>query len=150
MSIDERPTVWDGIAETVDGFAAADRTRPRAPADRPAPEPVEAKHRVASVDLIRGVALLGILAMNIVSFAWPEGVYSVPIRDPDAGSLDVALWAFNHAVFPHEDDVPLLDALRRGARPDVRPGRGARQPGSSGSTTGACPGCSSSAWSTRT
>src|SRR4051794_36105036 len=99
MSIDERPTGWDGGAEHRDGFAAADPDASSAPADRPAPEPVEAKHRVASVDLIRGVALLGILAMNIVSFAWPEGVYSVPIRDPDAGSLDVALWAFNHAVF---------------------------------------------------
>ena len=69
------------------------------PADRPVARPVETRERVGSVDVIRGVALLGILAMNIVSFAWPEGVYSVPIRDPDAGRLDVALWAFNHLVF---------------------------------------------------
>ncbi|MDR3633239.1 MAG: DUF418 domain-containing protein [Isosphaeraceae bacterium] len=65
---------------------------------RPA-EPVEAKDRVRSVDVLRGVALLGILAMNIVAFAWPDGVDSNPLLDPGAGSLDVGLWALNHVVF---------------------------------------------------
>jgi uncharacterized protein len=60
---------------------------------------VEANERVASVDVIRGVALLGILAMNIVSFAWPEGVYSIPILAPGSGPIDVGLWAFNHLFF---------------------------------------------------
>jgi uncharacterized protein len=65
---------------------------------RPA-EPVEAKERVRSVDVLRGVALLGILAINIVAFAWPDGVESNPLLAPGVGSLDVALWAFNHIVF---------------------------------------------------
>ena len=62
-------------------------------------KPVEELERVASVDVIRGVALLGILAMNIVGFGWPESVYNTPTRDPDAGTIDIALWAFNHLVF---------------------------------------------------
>ncbi len=62
-------------------------------------KPVEETERLASVDVIRGVALLGILAMNINGFGWPDPVYSTPTGDPDAGTLDVALWAFNHLVF---------------------------------------------------
>jgi uncharacterized protein len=100
MSIDEGVAEVElvEVARTVDGFGVAvpgpEAAAPSAPA-----EPVAARDRVGSVDLIRGIAVLGILAMNMVSFAWPDDVYSVPIRDPDAGPLDVALWAFNHAVF---------------------------------------------------
>ncbi|MDB5348806.1 MAG: hypothetical protein JWN86_53 [Planctomycetota bacterium] len=65
----------------------------------PKAAPVEATERVASVDVIRGVALLGILAMNIVDFAWPGQVYSIPIMDPEAGPVDTTIWAFNHLVF---------------------------------------------------
>jgi uncharacterized protein len=105
MSIDEQPVELKGLtetemgAETVDSTAVDERDAPPVPRDQPVPGPVEANQRVAAVDVLRGVALLGILAMNIVSFAWPDGVYSVPLRDPDAGGLDVALWAFNHVVF---------------------------------------------------
>lgn len=62
-------------------------------------KPVEAEERVASVDVIRGVALMGILAMNIVGFAWPWGVYEIPILAPDANAIDTTLWAFNRLVF---------------------------------------------------
>lgn len=65
----------------------------------PRAEPVKAAERVASVDVIRGVAVLGILAMNIVGFAWPGRVYATPTAAEGAGWVDTALWAFNHLVF---------------------------------------------------
>ncbi len=39
------------------------------------PEPVSEKERVKTIDLLRGFALLGILMMNILSFAWTQGAY---------------------------------------------------------------------------
>ncbi len=61
--------------------------------------PVRSSERVHPVDVLRGVALLGILAMNIVAFAWPDPVYSVPIMAPDHDWADMGLWGFNHLVF---------------------------------------------------
>ena len=62
-------------------------------------QPVQAVERVASVDVIRGFALLGILAMNIASFSWPGVVYEIPIMAEGAGPLDTILWGFNHLIF---------------------------------------------------
>ena len=36
--------------------------------------PVQEPERIVSLDLIRGVAVLGILLMNAVSFRWDEGL----------------------------------------------------------------------------
>lgn len=44
----------------------------------PALAPVTQRARLASVDTLRGFALLGILAMNIVSFALPSAAYMNP------------------------------------------------------------------------
>ena len=35
------------------------------------PHPVRASERAASIDVLRGFAVLGILGMNIIVFAWP-------------------------------------------------------------------------------
>jgi uncharacterized protein len=67
----------------------------------PAPraEPVSSAERYYSVDVLRGFALLGILAMNIVAFAWPGSAYGNPMRGGGFEGLDRGIWFFNHMFF---------------------------------------------------
>jgi uncharacterized protein len=51
--------------------------------------------RIASLDLVRGVAVMGILAMNIVAFAMPFQAYMNPLAFGAEGPADMASWAFN-------------------------------------------------------
>ncbi len=51
--------------------------------------------RLASLDLVRGVAVLGILLMNIVAFAMPEAAYFNPAAYGTRGPLDLGVWAVN-------------------------------------------------------
>jgi uncharacterized protein len=133
MSIDSLPTrestdatLPEPVGEVVNGdIGSSASPEPLTPAKA---VPVEAGERFASVDVIRGVALLGILAMNIVNFAWPESVYSIPIMDPEAGRLDTALWTLNHLLF--DTKMMTLFSMLFGAglvlMSDRADGRGAR------------------------
>ena len=51
--------------------------------------------RIATLDIVRGVAVMGILAMNIVAFAMPIGAYMNPMAYGSETSLDLAAYAFN-------------------------------------------------------
>ena len=51
--------------------------------------------RYESLDAIRGVAVMGILAMNIVAFAAPFAAYVNPVAGGPVGNLDLATWFFN-------------------------------------------------------
>jgi uncharacterized protein len=42
------------------------------------PGPIAATERISSIDTVRGFAVLGILVMNIVEFAWPDEAYGNP------------------------------------------------------------------------
>jgi len=55
-------------------------------------EPVRAGDRIASIDTLRGVALLGILIMNIISFGLVSSAFSNPI--PDAALTGVNFWTY--------------------------------------------------------
>ena len=124
MSVDERETTPDdmlelpGIGELVDWDRSpaldsglnpdADRPQdsldelaelPEPPTIVPQAEPVSTSERVGSVDVLRGIALLGILAMNINGFGWPGNVYENPTARPGAGPFEIVLWGFNHLVF---------------------------------------------------
>ena len=51
--------------------------------------------RYESLDAIRGVAVMGILAMNIVAFADPFSAYSNPVAGGPVSNLDLGAWFFN-------------------------------------------------------
>lgn len=51
--------------------------------------------RIESLDAIRGVAVMGILAMNIVAFALPFPAYLNPAAGGQPGTADLWTWAFN-------------------------------------------------------
>ncbi len=68
-------------------------------APKPRAEPVSSSERYFAVDVLRGFALLGILAMNIVAFGWPMAAYGNPTRGGGFEGLDRAIWFFNHLFF---------------------------------------------------
>ncbi|MBN8845222.1 MAG: DUF418 domain-containing protein [Sphingomonadales bacterium] len=51
--------------------------------------------RYESLDAIRGVAVMGILAMNIVAFALPMSAYFNPAAGGPPSPANLATWAFN-------------------------------------------------------
>lgn len=62
-------------------------------------EPVKAFERVASVDVLRGAAVLGILVMNIQAFGdvWPS--YTNPLVSGGTGPLEMGTWWVAHLLF---------------------------------------------------
>jgi uncharacterized protein len=69
--------------------------------------------RVASLDLIRGVAVLGILAINIAGFAGPSGATLSPDFLHPASRWDEAAFALNFVLF--EGKMRALFAMLFGA-----------------------------------
>ena len=51
--------------------------------------------RIATLDIVRGVAVMGILAMNIVAFAMPPAAYINPLAYGTDSNWDFASWAFS-------------------------------------------------------
>jgi uncharacterized protein len=54
--------------------------------------------RIATLDTVRGVAVMGILAMNIVAFAMPPEAYVNPLAYGSDGVIDLAVYAFNFVL----------------------------------------------------
>jgi uncharacterized protein len=54
--------------------------------------PIRAKDRIASIDTLRGVALLGILIMNIIAFGLVSYAYGNPI--PEGALTGVNFWTY--------------------------------------------------------
>jgi uncharacterized protein len=80
-----------------------------APAARPAP--VEPKARIQALDLIRGLAILGILAVNADGFAAPMSAYgSAELWPfPNEGASAIARWVME--AFFHEKFITLFSML---------------------------------------
>jgi uncharacterized protein len=51
--------------------------------------------RIATLDIVRGVAVMGILAMNIVAFAMPFAAYISPAAYGTHGNADLGSWLFS-------------------------------------------------------
>ncbi len=51
--------------------------------------------RIHELDVLRGLAVLGIFWVNIIVFSLPSGVYSYPTLFSHGNDLNIAVWAFN-------------------------------------------------------
>ncbi len=60
--------------------------------------PVLGKERVVSLDVLRGVAILGILLMNIVTFSMVLGAYTNPVVYGDLSGPDYWTWLTLHVL----------------------------------------------------
>ncbi len=96
--LDAEPTTAESAADQAAAFAGPDGAAGPG-GERPRAEPVTAAERLFAVDALRGFALLGILAMNIILFAWPGVVYDNPLRGGGFTGIDRVLWYLNHLVF---------------------------------------------------
>jgi len=56
---------------------------------------IEPGQRIDTLDIVRGVAVMGILAMNIVAFAMPGAAYLNPMAYGTQGPADLASWVFS-------------------------------------------------------
>lgn len=61
--------------------------------------PVDPAHRIAALDVARGVAVLGILIMNIWAFGGPQDWFDYPLAIADRAGAPVATWAVVHTLF---------------------------------------------------
>ncbi|MGP1284220.1 MAG: DUF418 domain-containing protein [Parasphingopyxis sp.] len=60
------------------------------------PAPMDS--RFVSLDVVRGIAVMGILLMNIVAFAMPMTAYFTPIAFGGESPADIAVWATNFVL----------------------------------------------------
>lgn len=61
--------------------------------------PVAGDERIASLDVLRGVAVLGILVMNIYAFAMPFPAYTNPYVMGGTDPLNLGVWIVTHVLF---------------------------------------------------
>lgn len=60
--------------------------------------PVSSGDRIISLDVVRGFAVLGILVMNIQSFAMPSAAYTNPTAYGDLTGVNLWTWVVSHLL----------------------------------------------------
>lgn len=73
-------------------------------------EPVSATERIVTLDVLRGFAILGILAMNIQFFAMPQAAYSNPTAYGSLAGANGLVWLCSY-LFANLKFVSLLSML---------------------------------------
>ncbi|MCC7257986.1 MAG: DUF418 domain-containing protein [Gammaproteobacteria bacterium] len=66
---------------------------------RSAAAPLERAERIPALDVARGIAVLGVLVMNIWSFAGPQAFFDYPRAIAGHAGEPVATWAVVHTLF---------------------------------------------------
>ena len=61
--------------------------------------PTAEPERISSLDTLRGLALLGILVMNVQSFSMPVSAYVNPTNYGDLRGINFAVWHTSHLLF---------------------------------------------------
>lgn len=79
------------------------------------------KHRITALDALRGVAVIGIVPMNVIAFAMPANAYLNPRVWGGTDPLETALWAISFVVI--EDKFRALFAMMFGAGVAILLGR---------------------------
>jgi uncharacterized protein len=64
--------------------------------------PVPQSERIDSIDVLRGVALLGILVINIQSFSMIGAIYLNPTASGDLAGSNYVIWLASHLLFDHK------------------------------------------------
>ena len=72
--------------------------------------PTKQTERIHSLDLLRGIALLGILIMNIQSFAMPPAAYLNPTAYGDLEGINRWVWTLSH-IFADQKFMTLFSML---------------------------------------
>lgn len=60
--------------------------------------PVSQSERIVLIDSLRGIALLGILLMNIPYFGLPEPAFDNPVLMNEMGTINYKVWYWVHMV----------------------------------------------------
>lgn len=60
--------------------------------------PVSANERIRSIDVLRGVALMGVLLMNMQAFAMPLCAYMNPTSYGNDDPLNMVVWSINYVL----------------------------------------------------
>ena len=61
--------------------------------------PVPQQERIQALDVARGIAVLGVLLMNIWAFAGPQAFFDYPVAIADRPGAPVATWVVIHTLF---------------------------------------------------
>ncbi|WP_422723193.1 DUF418 domain-containing protein [Erythrobacter alti] len=88
--------------------------------------PLPHKDRVIALDALRGLAVIGIVPMNVIAFSMPPAAYFNPRSYGGDGPLEVALWAVSFLLI--EDKFRTLFAMMFGAGVAILLGKASAHP----------------------